>query len=405
MRVLILSQYFWPETFRISEVSTALRDAGCEVTVLTGQPNYPDGEVFEGYSACAVASGQYEGLEVFRVPIVPRGHGSALRLALNYLSFVVSAAILGSWLLRRRPIDVILVFAPSPILQAIPAIWLARLKRAGVVTWVQDLWPESLSATGFVKNETALKLVAAIVRWIYRNNTCLLVQSEAFIAPVRAMAGRTPVQYHPNPGDLIFLVTDNADSPIDLKSGFNVLFTGNLGTAQALETVLEAAILLRDEEDICFVLVGSGSRSKWLESEVARLGLKNVLLPGRFPASTMPAIMKRASALLVSLVRSPIMSQTVPSKVQAYLAAGKPIIAAMDGEGARIVDEAGAGVTCPAEDAEALADAVRELRDMPEERRSQMGKNAAEYYQRNFEPRMLAMRLTELLMETKRRHG
>lgn len=405
MRVLILSQYFWPETFRISEVSTALRDAGCEVTVLTGQPNYPDGEVFEGYSACAAATEVYEGLEVFRVPIVPRGRASALRLVLNYLSFVVSAAVFGSWHLRRRPIDAILVFAPSPILQAMPAIWLARLKGACLVTWVQDLWPESLSATGFVKNDMVLKAVAAIVRWIYRNSDCLLVQSEAFIAPVQQMAGNTPVRYHPNPGDLSFSVAGKSDSPVELGSGFNVVFTGNLGTVQALDTVLKAAVLLREERDICFVLVGSGSRFAWLESEIVRLGLENVQLTGRFPPSAMPAIMGRASALLVSLVCSPIMSQTVPSKVQAYLAAGKPVIAALDGEGASIVDEAGAGVTCPAEDAEALADAVRRLRNMSEERRNQMGKNAAEYYQNNFEPRKLAKRLLDLLIETKRRHG
>jgi glycosyltransferase involved in cell wall biosynthesis len=405
MRVLILSQYFWPETFRISEVATALRDTGCEVTVLTGQPNYPDGEIFEGYSACTVSTEAYEGLEIFRVPIVPRGRGSALRLALNYLSFVVSAAIFGPWFLRRRPFDAILVFAPSPILQAIPAIWLARLKRACLVTWVQDLWPESLSATGFVKNDATLKWVAAIVRWLYRNNDCLLVQSEAFITPVRQMAGSTPVRYHPNPGDLSFSGVDNADSPVELGGGFNVVFTGNLGTVQALDTVLKAAVLLREERDICFLLVGSGSRFAWLESEIVRLGLENVRLTGRLPPSAMPAIMGRASALLVSLVRSPIMSQTVPSKVQAYLAAGKPVIAALDGEGARIVDEAGAGVTCPAEDVEALADAVRRLRDMPEERRNQMGRNAAEFYQINFEPRKLAKGLLDILKETKRRHG
>lgn len=405
MRVLILSQYFWPETFRISEVATVLRDAGCEVTVLTGQPNYPDGEIFEGYSAYAVATSQYEGLEVFRVPIVPRGRGSALRLALNYISFVVSAAVFGSWHLRRRPVDAILVFAPSPILQAIPAIWLARLKGACLLIWVQDLWPQSLSATGFVKNDAVLKAVAAVVRWIYRKNDCLLVQSEAFIAPVQEMAGKTPVRYHPNPGDLFSLGEENLGSPFELGKGFNVVFTGNLGTVQALDTVLQAAVLLRGELDIFFVLVGSGSRSAWLESEIVRLGLENVRLTGRFPPSGMPAIMGRASALLVSLVRSPIMSQTVPSKVQAYLSAGKPVIAALDGEGARIIAEAGAGVTCPAEDPQALADAVRRLRDMPEEQRNQMGKNAVQFYQNNFEPRMLAKRLLDILTETKRRQG
>lgn len=404
MRVLILSQYFWPESFRITAVAATLKEAGCEVLVLTGQPNYPKGEIFDGYSALAVSTEAYAGLKVFRVPVIPRGRGSALRLVLNYASFVISAMIFGPWLLRRQRIDSIFVYAPSPILQAIPAIWLARLKRARLVTWVQDLWPESLSATGFVKNDALLRAVAVIVRWIYRKNDCLLAQSEAFVAPIQLMAPNTPVRYYPNPGDLLLSNVAEDNSPVEFPDGFNVVFTGNLGTVQALDTVLQAAMLLKEERDISFVLVGSGSRSAWLEAEVDRLGLENVRLTGRFPLSAMPAIMDRASALLVSLIRSPIMAQTIPGKVQVYLAAGKPIIAALDGEGARIVNEACAGVTCLAEDAEALANAVKQLRDMPEEQRSLMGKNGVRFYQENYEPRMLASRLLDILTETKRRH-
>ncbi|MBV5329605.1 MAG: glycosyltransferase family 4 protein [Chlorobium sp.] len=404
MRVLILSQYFWPETFRITEVATALRDVGCEVLVLTGQPNYPDGVVFDGYSACFLGAEKHQGLEVFRVPIVPRGRSSALRLILNYLSFVFSAAVFGPWALRGRSIETILVFAPSPILQAIPAIWLAWTKGASLVTWVQDLWPESLSATGFVKNSSLLEAVSKVVRWIYRKNDVLLVQSEAFVAPVQKMAGGTPVLYHPNPGDLAFSKSEEFESAVEFSAGFNIVFAGNIGTVQALDTVLQTAIMLRQERDISFVLIGSGSRLEWLQGEVARLGLENVRLPGRFPPSAMPAIMAKASALLVSLTGNPIMNQTVPSKIQAYLAAGKPIIAALDGEGARIVCEAGAGLACPAEDAVALAAAVKQLRDMSREQLELMGQNAGNYYRKNFEPRMLATKLLKILSETERRH-
>lgn len=379
-----------------------LRDVGCDVTVLTGQPNYPEGNIFEGYSASSIVKHSYEGIDVFRVPIMPRGHGSAIRLVLNYISFIVSAVALGPWLLRRRTVDVVFVFAPSPIIQAIPGIWLARIKKAALVTWVQDLWPESLSATGFVKNESLLRMVAGVVRWIYRNNDCLLVQSEAFIKPVEKLASRTPVLYHPNPGDLSFSTVASSVSPVELDRGFNVVFTGNIGTVQAIETVLKAAALLRQERDIRFVLVGSGSRFDWVESEIVRLGLENVQLTGRLPPSAMPAIMKKASVLLVSLVSNPIMSKTVPSKVQAYFAAGKPVIASLDGEGARIVNAAGAGLTCPAEDSAALADAIKRLRDMPQETRNRMGENATQFYQDNFEPKMLAKRLMTLLKDSKR---
>ena len=343
MRILVLSQYFWPETFRITEVVESLREAGCDMTVLTGQPNYPEGIVPDGYSAASLNTQLRDGLTIHRVPLVPRGRGSAFRLTLNYLSFVVSATVFGPWLLRGKRFDAILVYAPSPILQAIPAVWLASLKGARLVTWVQDLWPESLSATGFVRDPRLLAAVAAEVRWIYQRNDLLLVPSPAFIEPVSRMAGRTPVAYHPNPGELAFSAqaTDRAPA-LELELGFNVVFAGNLGTVQALDTVLAAAQLLRDATDVRFVLVGSGSRSEWLQQETRRLGLANVRLPGRFAPQDMPGILSQASALLVSLSRDPIMAQTVPSKIQAYLAAGRPIIASLDGEGARVVDNAGA---------------------------------------------------------------
>lgn len=401
MRVLIVSQYFWPESFRINEVVQSLKSASCVVTVLTGQPNYPQGEVFDGYRAAGFGVQQHEaGYSIYRVPLVPRGRGGAPGLAANYLSFVLGASLLGPWLLRKQRFDVVFVYAPSPIIQAIPAVWLAFIKRAKLVTWVQDLWPQSLEATGFVRNRRALALVGLLVRWIYRRCDLLLVQSQAFVSPVRAKAGNTPVAYHPNPGELAFSQTQAPGPPaLVLEPGFNVVFAGNLGTVQALGTLLDAAELLQSHADVRLVLVGSGSRSEWLRQEVARRRLGNVQLPGRFAPEAMPDILAQASALLVSLARSPIMSQTVPSKVQAYLAAGKPIIAALDGEGARVVDESGAGVSCPAEDAAALAQAVLRLRAMPSDELQRMGEAGQTYYMKNFDPAVLATKLVRHFSE------
>lgn len=401
MRVLVLSQYYWPESFRINEVVDSLLSEGCHVTVLTGQPNYPQGEVFDSYSATAFGEQQHEsGYCIYRVPLMPRGRGGAVGLVANYLSFVLSASLLGPCLLRKRRFDVIFVYAPSPIIQAIPAVWLAFIKRAKLVTWVQDLWPQSLEATGFVRNRRVLAVVAALVRWIYRRCDLLLVQSQAFIAPVQALAGNTPVQYHPNPGELAFSQAQSFVTPaLVLEPGFNVMFAGNLGTVQALGTVLDAAELLLMHGDVRLVLVGSGSRSEWLHQEVTRRRLANVLFPGRFAPEAMPGILAQASALLVSLLHNPIMSQTVPSKVQAYLAAGKPIIASLDGEGARVVLEAGAGLACPAEDAQALADAVLQLRNALPEDLQKMGQCGLVYYKQHFEPTFLAKRLARILSD------
>jgi glycosyltransferase involved in cell wall biosynthesis len=395
MKVLILSQYFWPETFRINEVAQVLRSSGCEVSVLTGQPNYPEGKVFRGYRAWATGRQEYCGCRVYRVPLAPRGRANAVRLALNYLSFVAAASLFGPWLLRGQRFDVILVYGISPILQVIPGMVLRRSSGAALVTWVQDLWPESLEVTGFIRSPRALAAIAALVRWIYRKCDLLLVQSEGFVGRVRAMAGRTPVEYHPNPGELAFSQATSAPAvcSLTLEPGFNVVFAGNLGTVQALDTVLAAAGLLQDIPAVRFVLVGSGSRADWLREQIATRGLTNVRMLGRFSPEQMPAILAQASALLVTLARSPIMSQTIPSKVQGYLAAGRPVIASLDGEAARVIRESGAGVSCPAEDAPALADAVRRLHSMSASQLQQLGRSGLQYYQQHFEPRMLAERL------------
>lgn len=397
MRVLVVSQHFWPESFRINDVVSDLARVGCEVEVLTGQPNYPEGSIYPGYQALSVGREEYKpGITVHRVPLAPRGPGNAVRLAANYLSFIFSASLFGPWLLRGRRLDAVFVYGTSPILQAIPAVLLKLLKRAPLVIWVQDLWPESLEATGFVRNKRILGAVATVVRWIYRRADLLLVQSEAFASPVTAMAGETRVVYHPNPGESI--QEHGADGPaaprVPLDEGaFNVVFAGNLGMVQALDTVLEAAEQLRDYLDIRIVLVGGGSRAEWLQQEVARRGLVNVRLPGKFPSASMPDLMRRASALLVTLSRQPILAQTVPSKLQTYLSSGTPIIASLDGEGARVVLEAGAGIACPAENASALADAILRLRAMPADERRQLGAAGRQFFARNFEPLALADRL------------
>lgn len=397
MKVLILSQHFWPEAFRINELAQNLRDDGCEVTILTGQPNYPQGQVYEGYRAGGMGREEYDGMPVYRVPLVPRGNGHIVSLGLNYFSFVFSAAIFGLWQLRGQKFDVIFVYGTSPILQAISAVVLHWFKRTKLVVWVQDLWPESLQAAGFIDSPKVLALVGQMVKWIYRRCDLLLVQSQAFVEAVRPMAGRTPVEYYPNPGEKVFqqAIPPGTVPQLQLPPGFNVVFAGNLGVVQALDAILDAAESLLPHEDIRFVLVGSGRRADWLREQVQQRGLTNVMLPGRFPTEAMPPILEQASALLVTLTRSPIMSLTIPSKVQAYLAAGRPVLAALDGEGARVVEEARAGFACPAEDAEALAAAVLRLRALPPEERQAMGRAARQFYQQNFEPAALARKLSD----------
>ena len=268
MRVLILSQYYWPESFRINDVARALLEKDMQIEVLTGKPNYPRGEIYSGYRAWGCQCETHQDIAINRIPLLSRG-GGGVRLMLNYLSFVVSGLLFAPWMLRRKQFDVIFVYAPSPILQAIPAIFLGWLKGCQVVLWVQDLWPESLSATGFVKNRLALKLVELVVRYIYRHVDLLLVQSKAFEAPVRLLAGGTPIAYYPNSVDEIFAtpVKHAAPDVVGLGQGFTVMFAGNIGSAQAVEVIVETATLLQAYPDIHFVVLGEGSR--WAVDEAA----------------------------------------------------------------------------------------------------------------------------------------
>jgi glycosyltransferase involved in cell wall biosynthesis len=401
VKLLIVSQYFSPEHFIVNDIVRTLVTQGHDVVVATGKPNYPDGEIFPGYRAWGCQRDQYlDCVDVLRVPIWPRGKGGAKNMVLNYLSFVVTGLAFFPWLLRKQKFDAILVFAPSPITQVIPAIALKWIKRARLAVWVQDLWPESLAATGFVKNRCVLKLVGAMVRAIYACCDRLLVQSHAFIEPVASYAARDKVVYYPNSIDTSSPRT-NVSIPHELSSVldqyFCVLFAGNLGTAQALDTLVQAAIHLRDEGDIRLVLVGSGSRMDWLKAQKQIHGLDNLILPGRFPGEAMPDIFARSAALLVSLNDELIFTQTIPSKIQAYLAAGRPIIACLNGEGARIVLDAGAGLASPAEQVLPLVEAIRKMYSLSEVEREGMGQSARAYFDQNFDMSVQVQRLTDLL--------
>ena len=403
MNILIVSQYYWPENFRINDVAKTLYEKGQLVEVLTGKPNYPHGVIYDGYKSLGCRTETHDEVPIHRVPMLARGHGG-LRLVLNYLSFVISGVLFSPWILRGKKFDVIFVYGNSPILQAIPAIFLGWIKRTPVVLWVQDLWPESLHATGYIKNKLVLKLVAYIVRFIYRHVDLLLVQSEAFIDLVEPLASNTPVKYYPNSVDESFSersVVSNPKVP-GLTNGFSVMFAGNIGSAQAVEVIIEAATLLKEYSDIHFVDLGDGSRRDWMLEEVNNRGLSNFHLPGRFPIETMPSFMQQASALLVTLADHKIFSGTVPNKVQAYMAAGRPILACLNGEGARLVVASKSGLAVPAENAKALAEAVIELHGMSIEDREELGQNGFSYYKEHFDHDQLVIELIshfELLSE------
>jgi colanic acid biosynthesis glycosyl transferase WcaI len=406
LRILVLSQYFWPEVFRVNEIVSELTARGHEVTVLTGRPNYPDGEVFAAYREDPAAFSRYAGADVLRVPLRPRGKGS-LRLVLNYWSFVFWGTLLGPWLLRGRRFDTIFVFETSPITSALPAIVLKKLKGAPLVLWVLDLWPDTLSAVGIVKSERALGWVGRLVAFIYRHCDLILAQSRGFIPRIERWS-RAPEKsrYFPQWAEADFdadkVAAAEVAPELEVHDGFfKIMFAGNVGEAQDFPAVLGAAERLKHRRDIRWLIVGDGRAADDVRRAIAARGLQEtVFMLGRHPLARMPSFFKGADALLVSLKAEPIFAMTIPGKVQAYLAAGRPLLAMLDGEGARVIEQAQAGLIAPAGDAAALAEQALALAALPAAERQAMGTRAQAFCRREFDRATLIGRLERWFVET-----
>jgi colanic acid biosynthesis glycosyl transferase WcaI len=270
--------------------------------------------------------------------------------------------------------------------------------------WVQDLWPESLSATGALRSPPLLRWVERLVRYIYRRCDRILVPSRAFIEPIARLGIDTQrILYLPNTAEALYRPATGPDrAPVPgLPPGFRVMFAGNIGAAQAFETILGAAERLKSQPDIHWLIVGDGRMLPWVAAEIERRNLRgSVYLLGRHPVESMPEFFALADAMLVTLKRHPIFAMTIPTKLQSYLACARPVIAALDGEGARIVLEAQAGLTCPAEEPEALAAAVLAMARLAPEARHEMARRGREYFELNFERAAVLERLEECMNET-----
>jgi len=391
MRLLVVSQYFWPEVFRVNEIVSELRARGHEVTVLTGLPNYPGGQVFDAYSTAPAAFTSYHGADVIRLPLRPRGKGS-LRLLLNYWSFVFWGCLLGPWKLRGRRFDAIFCFETSPITSALPAVLLRRFKRAPLLLWVLDLWPDTLAAVGMVRSERGLNAVGALVRFIYRRCDLILAQSKGFFPAIeRWSQAPDKTRYFPQWAEATFdaktlAAATPAPELAEHAGHFKVMFAGNIGEAQDFPALLDAADRLKHRRDIRWLIVGDGRAAADARATIAARGLQHtVFMLGRYPLERMPDFFAGADALLVSLKAEPVFAMTIPGKVQAYLASGRPLLAMLDGEGARVIREAQAGLTCAAGDSAALAEAVERMAALGAADREAMGRNGQSYGRREFD--------------------
>lgn len=404
MRILVVSQYFWPENFRVNELVSELVTRGHHVTVLTGEPNYPSGRVFPEYRKSPNDYKEYCGAPVVRVPMIPRGQ-SRIKLAFNYLSFVLSGSIFGAWKLRESRFDTVFVFLNSPITAALPALLIGRLKKAPVAIWILDLWPDTLEAVGVIHSRFVLRCLGYLVSFIYRRSARIFVQSKAFLSSVVQYGGDAAcVRYFPAWAEQVF--DEAPGAPVvasevsSLDGEFKILFAGNIGDAQDFPSILTAIQALRDRTDIRWIIVGDGRAKSSFEREIKERGLdRNVVMLGQHPIECMPAFFRAADALLVSLKPASIFSMTIPGKVQSYLAAGVPVLGMLDGEGARVIEEAGAGLVCRAGDGPALARQALRLSEMAASERVAMGARGRAYAAREFNRAHLIDRLEQALGE------
>ena len=386
MRILLITQYFYPEVFKSNDLAFELVKRGHQVDALVGIPNYPEGKYFKGYGIFKKRHEVVNGVNVYRVFQTPRGRGG-WRLPVNYFSYVISGCL---WVLFKfawkKKYDCIIGHEPSPIFQAYPALLLRKLLKTPFYYWIMDLWPDAMKSGGGVKNEKVLHFVDKLVKGIYKRTDKILITSKRFREPIAAKGDfADKIIYFPNWSDDILQMDDSYVIP-QLAEGFKIMIAGNLGKSQNLEAVTEVMLGLKDVPEVKWVFVGGGSRKEWLESFIKENGLEDrAVCLGQYPFKAMPAFYKQADAMLVTLRAGfPHLEAVVPARLQSYMSAGRPILAMIGCGGADIIEESKCGYAVPAGDSKALISVIKKIVLTDKENFRKMGENGRDYYNKYF---------------------
>ena len=398
MRILVISQYFYPENFRINDLCIGLKNSGHSVVVLTAKPNYPKGKFFSGYSFFKKPTEDYNGIKVYRSPIIPRGNASGFSLFLNYTSFVIFGFF--KLFFIKEKFDKIFVYAPSPITVGYLGIADSFIFRAKPFLWVHDLWPESVKDAGGINNKFLLFLVDLMTRIIYYFYDNILVQSPSFKYYLLDQGvSESKIIFYPYYAENFYkVVNENRKIKSKFGTGLKIIFAGNIGVAQSFDTIIDAAKILAIKlKNFKFIIIGDGRDRKRVQKKIAANSLNDYFkFLGSHPPEKMAVYFASADALLVSLKDTKIFSMTIPGKLQSYFACGKPIIASLNGIGAKLVEESKSGFTSKAENAQSLAESVYKFSKLSSAQKKELGKNARIYYEKEFERSRLIKRLIDI---------
>lgn len=402
-RVLIVGQHYWPETFRISDIAEGLAERGYEVDVLCGVPNYPSGKIFKGYGFFKSRKQVHNKVNIYRALEIPRGNKSYFRIAINFISFPLFALLLLPRFMFKK-YDRIIAYQLSPVFMSLPAIIISKLKNTPLYFYICDFWPHSLFSIINIKNQFLKRLITSLSYWHYRRADGAMGVFKGIQDRLISEVGlrKENTLYIPQAPEKIYekrVVDKKLKKRFEDK--FTILFAGNINPAQCFDIITKAAKTVYDNgyTKIHYIIVGDGMSKEWLEKEVDRMGIRSQFhFEGMHPVADIPRYQTQADATIVALSKSPLFEYGIPAKVYSYMASGKPMIASMDGEGKRLINQLSqCGYCVNSGDIEGLAKIIQQLFDLPKSERKKMGNNGFKYYKKHFEREHNLDRLEEFV--------
>ena len=401
MRILIVTQYFYPENFKSNDLAFELQKRNHNVTVLTGLPNYPRGKIYKDYGVFKKRKEIINGVKVYRSLVIPRGKASGVRLFINYYSFAFFASIKAFFLGLNNQYDAIIVHEPSPVTQFYPALLIKKIWKTPIYFWVMDLWPETLSIAGGIRNKLVLKYYNSVVKNFYKNSEKILITSKGFKESIMKKGDfEDKITYFPNWAEDI-ISDGNKDFLIpELPEGFKIMFAGNLGESQDLENILNAFLELKYNKNIKLILLGDGRKASFINEFINENNLKDIVfMLGKYPLNAMSSFFDKADAMLVTLKDDPIFNLTVPAKIQAYMSAGKPILAMINGESADIIKDAKCGLVSSSGDYKSLSHNILKMASSSSSELKLMGNKSRVYFENNFRMKKSISNLENILLK------